>query len=134
MDKEMVYNATAAWVGAIVTCMFGSWSYLMGVLVMLVVLDYVTGLMKAKKNKKLSSDVGYRGLMKKSGIFMALVVAHQADITSGMDNPVLMTAAIYFYIANEGLSVLENLAQMGVPLPQSLIKVFESIDDERKGA
>lgn len=90
------------------------------------ILDYVTGIIKAFKNKKLSSETGFYGILKKITILVVIMVAVQVD-TALQLNDVMRYLAIGFYIANEGLSILENAGEIGIPLPEKLKESLESL-------
>ena len=90
------------------------------------ILDYVTGIIKAFKNKKLSSETGFYGILKKITILVVIMVAVQVD-TALQLNDVMRYLAIGFYIANEGLSILENAGEIGIPLPDKLKESLESL-------
>lgn len=90
------------------------------------VLDYLTGIIKAFKNKKLSSETGFYGILKKITILVVIMVAVQVD-TALQLNDVMRYLAIGFYIANEGLSILENAGEIGIPLPDKLKESLESL-------
>jgi toxin secretion/phage lysis holin len=97
-------------------------------LVALVVLDYLTGVMCAIVERKLSSDIGFRGIFKKVMIFVMVAVAHiVCSYVLGGDIAAIRTAVIFFYIANEGLSVLENASRLGLEIPQKLKDVLEQL-------
>ena len=98
-------------------------------LVAFVVIDYITGLMCAALDKKLSSEVGFKGIMRKVLIFVMVGIGHIIDTRILGDGSVLRTAVIFFYCSNEGLSVLENAAHIGLPIPQKLRTVLEQLHD-----
>ena len=95
-------------------------------LLIFMLLDYITGIIKGFKNKKLSSEVGFYGLLKKATILVVVMVAVQLDTTLNLDN-VMRYLAIGFYIANEGLSILENAGEIGIPLPEKLKESLEKL-------
>lgn len=84
------------------------------------VVDYLTGVLRAVAEKQLSSRVGARGIAKKVVIFLLVGIANLADVNLLGDGAALRTAVIFFYIANEGVSLLENAAAMGLPVPEKL--------------
>ena len=92
-------------------------------------LDYLTGMIKAYINKQLSSSIGIRGLAKKSLILIVLVVAVLLDRLINT-TWVFRTLVCYFYIVNEGLSILENCGELGLPLPQKLIDALLQLKDK----
>ncbi len=107
----------------------GGWDVALQILVAVVVLDYITGICKAIYNKKMSSTVGLKGIMKKVGYFIIVAVAVILDrITGGTG--AIRTLVIYFFVANEGISILENWGGMGLPLPQKLMDTLEQLKSE----
>lgn len=101
--------------------LFGGWSLPLQILVAVVTIDYLTGLGAAFVGKRLDSAVGSRGIAKKVGFFVLVSLAHLIDKGTGMAAPVLQTAVIWYLIGNEGISITENLAEIGVPIPQTLL-------------
>lgn len=107
----------------------GGWDIALQILVAVVVLDYITGVCKAIYNKKMNSTVGLKGIMKKVGYFIVVAVAVVLDrITGGTG--AIRTLVIYFFVANEGISILENWGGMGLPLPQKLMDTLEQLKSE----
>ena len=96
-------------------------------LVAFVVLDYITGVMCAVLDKSLSSEIGFRGIFKKVLIFSLVGIGHIIDQSVIGDGSVIRTAVIFFYLSNEGVSVLENAAYIGLPIPQKLKDVLEQL-------
>ena len=94
-----------------------------------VVLDYITGIMCAVADKKLSSAVGFKGICRKVLIFALVGIGHLLDVQIFGETGVLRTAIIFFYLSNEGLSVVENAAYLGLPIPTKLHKVLEQLHD-----
>jgi toxin secretion/phage lysis holin len=98
-------------------------------LIAFVVIDYLTGIMCAIADKKLSSEVGFRGLFRKILIFAMVGIGHLLDSLILGDGSVLRTAVIFFYLSNEGISLLENAAHLGLPIPQKLRDVLAQLHD-----
>lgn len=98
-------------------------------LIVFVVADYITGVMCAIFDHKLSSAVGFRGICRKVMIFMLVGVANILDVQVIGNGSVLRTAIIFFYISNEGISLLENAGHLGVPYPDGLKAVLEQLHD-----
>ena len=94
-----------------------------------VVIDYIIGIMCAVVDKKLSSKVGFKGIFKKVLIFALVGVGHILDTRIIGAGSVLRTAVIFFYLSNEGVSLLENAAYLGLPIPQKLKSVLEQLHD-----
>ena len=98
-------------------------------LVIFVVLDYVTGIMCAIADKKLSSSVGFKGICRKVLIFLLVGVAHIVDLHVVGSGSVLRGAVVCFYLSNEGVSMLENAAHLGLPVPEKLKVILEQLHD-----
>ena len=94
-----------------------------------VVIDYITGIMCAVVDKKLSSEVGFKGIFKKVLIFALVGIGHILDTRVIGSGSVMRTAVIFFYLSNEGVSLLENAAYLGPPIPQKLKSVLEQLHD-----
>ena len=128
---EAAQYAFAALGGALGAVMGGFDGFLYA-LVVFVVVDYVTGLMAAAVEKKLSSEVGFKGIFKKVVIFSLVVVGHIVDMHIIGEGSVLRTAVIFFYLSNEGISILENAARTGLPIPGKLKAVLEQLREEKE--
>lgn len=103
-------------------------------LIMFVAIDYLTGLMAAYVQKKISSEVGFRGICRKVAIFCLVGVGHVLDTQVIQNGSVLRTAVIFFYLSNEGISIIENIAIIGLPVPKKLKDVLEQLRyDEKEG-
>lgn len=96
-------------------------------LIVFVVADYITGVMCAVVDKTLSSIVGFRGIFKKLLIFILVGIGHSIDVNLIGDGSVLRTAVIFFYCSNEGISMLENAARLGLPIPAKLKVVLAQL-------
>jgi len=121
---ENLYKSIIAVGGAAASYLFGGWSALLSVLLTFVVLDYVTGFLAAAKEGKLNSEVGLWGIAKKVAIFFVVAVAHLVDTALG-DAHLFRDAAIFFYLANELLSITENTGRLGVPIPTAIQRAVE---------
>ena len=104
----------------------GGWDVALQILLLVVALDYITGVCKAIYNKKLNSEIGARGIVKKIGYFVIVALAVLLDRTMG-DTGALRTLVIYFFVANEGISILENWGAMKLPLPKKLVDTLEQL-------
>ena len=133
MDNVVdVLRIAAAGIGGIVTYIWGPWDALIVALVAMVIIDYITGVIKAAVQGKLSSAVGFRGLLKKVAIFLLVAVGVMVDRVIPATNEAVRSAVIFFYIANEGLSILENAGELGLPLPAALKKSLEKMQDKEE--
>lgn len=128
--KRDLLNTIVAAIGTAITYIFGVWDTAIAVLVMFMVLDYVTGVLGGIVNKNLSSAVGFRGLLKKITILIVLIVAVSLDRLLNSGSWVFRTLVCYFYIANEGISLLENSAKIGLPVPSKLIDILEQLKNK----
>lgn len=104
--------------GSFMTFLFGAWDVPLQILCVAVILDYLSGMLKAIYLGEVSSKVGYRGLVKKVGIFFVVVIAQMTDLLLGL--LVFRSAICLFFSANEMISVLENVSMMGIPIPEVL--------------
>jgi toxin secretion/phage lysis holin len=112
---------------------FGELDGILIALLVFIATDYLTGVAVAIKNRKLSSEVGFVGLLKKVMILGIVGIAHILDMYVLGDSAMLRTAVIFFYMSNEGISIMENVAGLGVPIPDKLKAVLEQLnkDDEK---
>src|SRR5690606_3168948 len=117
-------------IGAYIGWFLGGFDGLLYALVAFVVLDYITGLMVAILDKKLSSSIGFKGIFKKVLIFIFVGIGHIIDFYILQNGSAVRTAVIFFYLSNEGLSIVENAAKIGLPVPESLKKVFTELKKE----
>ena len=122
---QVVFAGIGGWLG----WFLGGCDGLLYALLAFVVIDYIIGIMCAVVDKKLSSKVGFKGIFKKVLIFALVGVGHILDTRIIGAGSVLRTAVIFFYLSNEGVSLLENAAYLGLPIPQKLKSVLEQIHD-----
>lgn len=122
---QLGFMVAGGWLGYFL----GGCDGLLYALLAFVVLDYITGIMCAVADKKLSSDVGFKGICRKVLIFALVGVGHLLDVQIFGETGVLRTAIIFFYLSNEGLSLVENAAYLGLPIPEKLHKVLEQLHD-----
>lgn len=128
---EAVQYAFAALGGAVGAVMGGFDGFLYA-LIVFVVVDYLTGIMAAILNKRLSSEVGFHGIFKKVVIFALVAVGHIVDTHVIQNGSVIRTAVIFFYLSNEGISILENASLIGLPVPQKIKDVLEQLRDGKE--
>ena len=122
---QVVFTAIGGWLG----WFLGGCDGLMYALIAFVVVDYITGIMCAIVDKKLSSEVGFKGICKKVLIFLLVGMANALDVNIIGSGSVLRTAAIFFYLSNEGVSLLENAAHLGLPVPNAMKEVLQQLHD-----
>ncbi|WP_415342405.1 holin family protein [Clostridium perfringens] len=114
------------------TWLFGVWDIPLIVLVVFMVLDQLTGVIRGYVNKELSSDVGLKGIARKCVILIILIVAVMLDRLLNTGSWMFRTMVAYFYIANEGISILENCASLGAPIPEKLKHALIQLKEGKK--
>jgi len=129
---ENVVKTIVAVAGAVTSYLFGGWSALLNILLTFVVADYVTGVTAAAKEGRLNSEVGAWGIVRKVGIFAIVALAHLVDTALG-DAHLFRDASIFFFLANELLSVIENLGRVGVPIPPVIQRAVEVLRGKSEG-
>ncbi len=132
--KEVINAMKMAWTafgGALGAVLGGMDGFLMA-LVLFVIIDYITGVMAAIVKKKVSSEVGFKGIAKKIAIFCLVAVASVIDADVIGQGSVIRMSVIFFYLSNEGISILENVSRIGLPIPKKLKNVLEQLKDEEK--
>lgn len=130
---QLLISALGGWLGYFL----GGCDGLLYALLAFVVIDYITGVMCAVNDHTLSGEVGFRGICRKVLIFLLVGIANVLDVQVIGTGSVLRTAVIFFYISNEGVSLLENAAHLGLPVPEKIKAVLEQIhnraeSEERK--
>lgn len=123
---QLVFTAVGGWLGYFL----GGCDGLMYALIAFVAIDYITGVMCAIAEKKLSSEVGFKGICRKVLIFLLVGIANILDVQVIQTGSVLRTAIIFFYISNEGVSLLENAAHLGLPVPEKIKVVLKQLHDK----
>ena len=123
---QMIVTVLGGYIGYFL----GGWDGFLYALVAFVVIDYITGLMVAVLEKRLSSEVGFRGIFKKVVLFSLVAVGHIVDSRLLQNEGVIRTAVIFFYLSNEGISILENTAKIGLPVPEKLKEVLSQLNKE----
>jgi toxin secretion/phage lysis holin len=122
---QLVFAAVGGWLGYFL----GGCDGLLYALIAFVAIDYITGVMCAISDKTLSSEVGFRGICRKVLIFLLVGIGHIVDARVIGSGGVLRTAVIFFYLSNEGVSLIENAAHLGLPVPDKLKAVLEQLHD-----
>ena len=127
---QLIFSAVGGWLGYFL----GGCDGLLYALIAFVVIDYLTGVMCAIINRELSSAVGFKGIFRKVLIFLLVGIANIIDVQVIGTGAVLRTAVIFFYISNEGVSLLENAGHLGLPIPQKMKDVLEQLHDRGEGS
>ena len=125
---QLIFAGVGGWLGYFL----GGCDGLLVALIIFVACDYITGVLCAISDRKLSSGVGFKGICRKMLIFILVGIANILDIHVLGHEGVLRTAIIFFYISNEGLSLTENAAHLGLPVPEKLKNVLEQLHDRNK--
>ena len=126
---QLIFAAVGGWLGYFL----GGCDGLLYALIAFVVIDYITGVMCAISDKTLSSEVGFRGICRKVLIFLLVGIGNIIDVQVLGSPGVLRTAVIFFYLSNEGVSLLENAAHLGLPVPDAIKTVLEQLHDRADG-
>ena len=122
---QLIFSAVGGWRGYFLGGCVG----LLYALIAFVVIDYITAVMCAIINRELSSAVGFKGIFRKVLIFLLVGIANIIDVQVIGTGAVLRTAVIFFYISNEGVSLLENAGHLGLPIPEKIKTVLEQLHD-----
>jgi len=118
-------------IGGLLVTFFGGLDKIMIALIILIVLDYITGLLKAIYNKNLSSEIGFKGIIRK--VLILIVVGVSVLIQNSFGIPAIREIVIMFFAINEAISLLENASQMGLPIPEKLKEVLLQLRDKNTG-
>ena len=126
---RMVFALIGGWLGLFL----GNADWLLILLIVFVNLDYLSGVLCAISEKKLSSAVGFRGISRKVLTFVMVGLAHQIDKTAIGSGSMLRSAVIFFYLSNEGVSLIENASQLGLPIPDQLRRILIQLHNRDSG-
>ena len=126
---NILFAAAGGWLGWYA----GGWDGFLYALVVFVVIDYITGLMCAVISKNLSSGIGAKGIFKKILIFALVGIGHTIDMYLIGDGSAIRTAVIFFFISNEGVSLLENATHIGLPVPPQMKAILAQLHDNKNG-
>ena len=129
--KDTFFSTLTAIGAGVASTLLGGWDKSLEILLIFIIMDYITGVAAAFKTKTLKSSVGFEGLMKKGAIFLIVILAAQLDRITGNAAGVFRTSTAFFFIANDGLSIMENVGEMGVKLPGFLTKALTKLRDEQ---
>lgn len=125
MEYKLILTAFVT----LIAYMLGGFDTGIQTLLIMTAVDYITGMIKAIINKNLNSYIGWRGLCKKAGVFITIIVAVQIELIIGQPETIHNVVAFAF-VVNEGISILENLSEIGVPVPKFLIQYLEKMKDK----
>ena len=126
---QLAFAAVGGWLGYFL----GGCDGLLYALIAFVAIDYITGVMCAISDKTLSSEVGFKGICRKVLMFLLVGIGNIIDVQVLGSPGVLRTAVIFFYLSNEGVSLLENAAHLGLPVPDAIKTVLEQLHDRSDG-
>lgn len=127
-------QSTVTLVGTVATYLWGGWDAVLIALVVFACLDYASGWAASWVGRRLSSDVGRRGIAKKVGMFAIVALCNVLDNLGGLGEPILRSVATWWYLGNEALSIVENLSEIGVPVPARLRDALAVLRDRERGA
>ena len=125
---EKYFQSITALICGILSYLYGEFDGMMKILIFCIIADYITGLASAYKNKELSSRIGFFGIIKKVTILLIVALCHITDMELFSESAFMKSAVCGFYIANEGLSILENTAAMGVKYPEKLLETLKQFN------
>lgn len=126
--NRTIQNSVLGGMAGLATYFLGGWDVLIQVLITLIILDYVTGILAGYVLKELSSQIGYLGIVKKVSILILVVVAVMLDRL--MESSICRVTVCSFFIGNEGISIMENCAECGIPIPAKLLVALKQIRGE----
>ena len=130
MRSDTIIKTVSGAAGAVIGFLYGEITGLFIAITALMALDYITGILCGIAAKALSSETGFRGLVKKLMILVIIAVGHLVDNYIIGTGSALMTAVILFFAANEGISILENAAKLGLPIPQKLREILDQLKEK----
>ena len=126
IDMNISFGIVGAFIGALI----GKIDALLTALIIFMVIDYITGVLSAIIAKKLDSNIGYKGILRKSAILLVVIIGNTIDVYVLQSGSVARTSVILFYLSNEGISIIENYCKMGLPFPEKLKKILEQLTKE----
>ena len=129
MVMEHWFNAIVSAIATTFVFLIGGFDVAMSCLLIAIALDYVSGILKAFINKNLSSEIGLKGILKKVGILVIVMLGVLIDRVAG-ETGAIRTLVIYYFVANEGLSIIENLGEAGLPIPKKLKDALKALKKE----
>lgn len=130
-DMDKIFSIIMANVATVFIYIFEGIDVALICLLIAIIIDYISGIIKAFVTKQLSSQIGLKGILKKVGILCVVALAVLVDRITG-ETGAIRTLVIYYFVANEGLSIIENIAATGIPIPASLKKALKALRKENK--
>ena len=116
-------------IGGVIGSLFGELDGILYALLVFIIIDYLTGIFAAVVEKQLSSSIGFRGIFKKIAILFLVSIGHLIDTAIIKQGGTIRTMVIFFYLSNEGLSILENTVRIGLPIPEKLQAILKQINE-----
>ncbi|HEL1634618.1 TPA: phage holin family protein [Streptococcus suis] len=116
-------------IGGLIGSLFGELDGILYALLVFIIIDYLTGIFAAVVEKQLSSSIGFRGIFKKIAILFLVSIGHMIDTAIIKQGGTIRTMVIFFYLSNEGLSILENTVRIGLPIPEKLQAILKQINE-----
>ncbi|HEM3524448.1 MULTISPECIES: holin family protein [Streptococcus] len=116
-------------IGGLIGSLFGELDGILYALLVFIIIDYLTGIFAAVVEKQLSSSIGFRGIFKKIAILFLVSLGHLIDTAIIRQGGTIRTMVIFFYLSNEGLSILENTVRIGLPIPEKLQAILKQINE-----
>lgn len=132
MDGVVKMDFVLAFLGSLVGFLFGEWTITLTIFIAIQFLDIGTGLLMAFKDQDVNSSKMRDGLVRKMGVWIAIILAHFADMLLFNNQPIAITAVVFAFIGQEAISILENLGNIGIVIPEQLAKYFEKIKDKQE--
>lgn len=121
-----------SFIGGILSYLLGGWDILINTIIIFMILDYVSGMSASWLTKSWSSEIGYKGLLKKGMIIVMIIMSVRLDNILG-DEMLFRNVVTFFYISNEGISIIENCVKLGLPIPAKIKNALEQIKEENNG-
>lgn len=130
MDICKIIKTVSAFIGGMIAYFIGGFDGFLYTLIAMVTVDYITGVMSAVVTKTLSSTKGYKGIFHKILIFALVGIGNMLDVHIIKEGSIIRTAVVFYYIANEGISILENCTEIGLPVPKKLRDVLIQLKEK----
>ncbi|WP_314588680.1 phage holin family protein [Paenibacillus terrigena] len=129
--NQIALNTITGIVGSVVTFAFGGWSQLLTFFLVAITVDYITGVAASlREGQGLNSNTGFWGIARKVFMLFIIMLGHQMDLL--LETEIIMSGAIYFYLANELISITENYGRLGLPLPQKIRDMIQILKQKDK--